>query len=63
MKICEKVREIIKTKDTTEFVNLLKFLKYQNCKTEAEIRGIFANCGMNPELFDILNHKSHFTKL
>ena len=63
MKICEKVREIIKTKDTTEFVNLLKFLKYQNCKTEAEIWGIFANCGMNPELFDILNHKSHFTKL
>lgn len=59
MEICKKVRDIIKTKNVSEFVTLVKFLKYQNCKTEAEIRGIFANCGMNPELFDSLNQQSH----
>ncbi|MCW8850486.1 MAG: hypothetical protein OQJ81_10950 [Melioribacteraceae bacterium] len=62
MKICEKVQDIIKTKNAADFLSLVKFLKYQNCKTEAEIRGIFANCGMNPELFDALNQQTQVSK-
>ena len=54
MKICEKVKEIIKTNNANEFQNLVEFLRHTNCKTEAEIRGIFSNCGMQPEKFDLL---------
>lgn len=62
MKICDKVQEILKTNNTTEFINLVKFLKNQNCKTETEIRGMFANCGMNPEIFDSFIRLSHSEK-
>ncbi len=56
-KLCDKVREIIRTNNKSDFLSLLNFLKYTNCKTETEIRGIFSNCGMPPGKFDELKRK------
>ncbi len=54
MQICAKVKEILKTNNLSEFQNLVNFVKYTNCKSEIEVRAIFASCGMNPEKFDEL---------
>ena len=57
MNICEKVKEIIKSNNIEEFRGLIDFLKFTNCKTEAEIRSMFFACGMQPEKYDSLRYQ------
>jgi hypothetical protein len=52
--ICQKVQEIIKTGNLKEFKSIIDFLKFTNCKSEAEIRSMFFACGMHPEKYDEL---------
>ncbi|MBK7106495.1 MAG: hypothetical protein IPH62_14545 [Ignavibacteriae bacterium] len=57
MNICGKVKEIIKTNNVNDFKNLIEFLKFTNCKKEAEIRALFFSCGMHPEKYDLLKNQ------
>jgi hypothetical protein len=57
MNICGKVKEIINSNNIAEFKSLIDFLKFTNCKTEAEIRSMFFACGMSPERYDSLRYK------
>ncbi|MCB0745622.1 MAG: hypothetical protein H6613_13080 [Ignavibacteriales bacterium] len=62
MEICKKVKEIIKTSDGKAFRSLIEFLKFTNCKSEAEIRAMFFACGMSPEKYDLLKQQINSTK-
>ena len=58
MNICKKVKEIISSNNVVEFRNLIDFLIFTNCKTEAEIRSMFFACGMTPEKYDFLKKQN-----
>ena len=57
MNICDKVKALVKSNNIEEFKSLIDFLKFTNCKTEAEIRSMFFACGMTPEKYDFLRYQ------
>ena len=58
MDIRNKVKEIIESKNESEFQNLVNHLKYTHCKSVIEIREILASNGMHPAIFDELIKKA-----